>query len=60
MTDREQRVAVDGEFSEWAKVDSGVPQGSILGPLLFSIFINDIDNNLTNKILKFVDDTEIW
>jgi len=53
-------VVVDGEFSEWAKVDSGVPQGSILGPLLFLIFINDIDTNLINNILKFADDTKIW
>jgi ribonuclease P/MRP protein subunit RPP40 len=60
LTDRQQRVVVDGECSDWAIVDSGVPQGSILGPLLFSIFINDIDNNLKNTILKFADDTKLW
>ena len=60
LLDREQRVVVEGKFSDWAKVDSGVPQGSILGPLLFTIFINDIDTNLKNKILKFADDTKIF
>lgn len=59
LSDRQQRVVVDGECSAWVKVESGVPQGSILGPLLFSIFINDLDKNLTNKILKFAEDTKI-
>ena len=60
LTDRKQRVIVNGSFSEWSSVNSGVPQGSILGPLLFTIFINDLDTNLTNFIMKFADDSKLW
>ena len=46
--------------SQWKEVDSGVPQGSILGPLLFIIFINGIDDGIVSDILKFADDTKIF
>ena len=59
LTDRRQRVVVDGEVSNWKQVFSGVPQGSVLGPILFLIYINDLEEGVTSKILKFADDTEL-
>ena len=59
LTDRRQRVNINGKISNWADVLSGVPQGSVLGPLLFLIYINDIDDGIMSKIWKFADDTKI-
>jgi len=55
LSGRRQRVVINGQYSSWIDVLSGVPQGSVLGPLLFVIFINDIDELLGCNILKFAD-----
>jgi ribonucleases P/MRP protein subunit RPP40 len=56
---RRQQVCINREMSGWKNVTSGVPQGSVLGPVLFLVYINDLDLNLISKIGKFADDTKM-
>ena len=51
---------MDGEESEWKDVVSGIPQGSVLGPMLFVCFVNDLPNAVTSSVLLFADDTKIF
>ena len=61
LNHRKQRVVVDGHSTEYVSINRGVPQGTVLGPVLFSIFINDIKAVNTNKnlLVKFADDITI-
>ena len=60
LTDRRQRVVVGGEVSSCKSVLSGVPQRSVLGPFLVLVYINDLEEGVTGKILKFADDTKLF
>ena len=60
LTERFQRVVVDGEVPSFVKVTSGVPQGTVLGPLIFLLFINDIHENLDSTLRLFADDALLY
>ncbi len=59
LSNRIPRVAISGAASHWASITIGVPQGSVPEPVLFIIYINDIDVGLNNFISNFADDTKI-
>ena len=60
LSNRWQRVMVKGKASGWSEVSSGVPQGSVLGPLLFLIFINDLPDVVKSSMKIFADDTKVY
>lgn len=60
LSDRKQRVTINGAKSDWTNVTSGVPQGSVLGPLLFIIYINDLPNNVKAHCKLFADDAKLY
>ena len=60
LNGRTQRVVVEGKSSADARVKSGVPQGSLLGPLLFLIFLNDLAKNTTSTVRLFADDCVMY
>ena len=60
LSGRRQRVCVDGEYSRWERVKSGIPQGSVLGPTLFVLFINDMPDVCTSVCQLFADDAKIY
>ena len=60
LANRKQRVVLNGKSSEWATISAGVPQGSVLGPLFFLVYINDLVDNVNCDIKMFADDTSLF
>ena len=60
MTNRYQRVILNGKKSNWKSLESGVPQGSVLSPLLFLPYINDLTDNISSDMRLFADDSSLF
>ena len=60
LANHKQRMVLNGKTSEWGSVTAGVPQGSILGPLFFLVYINDLTDNLKCNVKLFADDTSLF
>ena len=60
LSNRHQRVVLNGVHSTWLPLNSGVPQGSVLGPLLFLVYINDLTSNISSSIKLFADDASLF
>ena len=60
LAGRKQRVVINGETSTWCNVLSGVPQGSVLGPLLFNIYVNNTPIAVNSSVLQFADDLKMF
>ena len=57
---RQQRVVINGQYSTWRNVRSGIPQGFVLGPLLFVIYISDLHETVLSQVFLFADDTKMY
>ena len=60
LHNKKQRVVLNGPYSDYSIIESGVPQGSVLGPLLFLVYINDLERNIKSNIKFFDDDTMLF
>ena len=56
LSNRKERVVINGSYSDYSSIESGVPRGSVLGPLLFLVYINDLERNIKSNIKLFADD----
>lgn len=57
---RKQSVGVNGLFSQWREVKNGMFQGSVLRPVLFNLFINDLETGINSEVAQFVNDTKLF
>ena len=60
LAERKQQVVLNGELSSWTAVTSSVPQGSVLGHLLFNLFVNDLSSIVRSPLVLFADDAKIY
>ena len=60
LSNRKQRVVLNGSYSDYSSIQSGVPQGFFLGPLLFRVYINDLERNIKSNIKLFAGDTMLF
>jgi len=60
ISNHEQYVELNGKCSKWYDVISGIPQGTVLGPILFVIFTNDLPSNISSEAYMFTDDTKVF